>query len=357
MNWKDYIRVVTPYTPGEQPRISDIIKLNTNENPYPPAPGVEKALREFPSEVLRKYPDPDSLKLKNAIASYYGVQREQVFTGVGSDDVLALCFLTFFNGREPVIFPDVTYSFYDVWANLFRISFETIPVREDLSIRPDDYIRDNGGIIFPNPNAPTGLALDTGDIERIVRSNPESVVIVDEAYVDFGAESALPLVNRYDNLLVVRTFSKSRSLAGLRIGFAIGSREEIAALEAVRNSFNSYPMSALAIELGTVAIADEDYFKKTCAEIMDTREWSKEKFRKYGFRCGDSKANFLFVTHPEINAAGLFEDLKKKKLFVRYFEGERTKDYLRVTIGTREQMDRFFGILEDWMKEKGLYNG
>ena len=351
------VRTAVPYTPGEQPRISDIIKLNTNENPFPPAPGVVKALEAFEGKSLRLYPDPGSTALKDAIAARYGVTPENVFVGVGSDDVLAMSFLTFFNSEKPILFPDITYSFYDVWADLFRIPYVKVPLREDLTLEPSDYLRENGGIIFANPNAPTGLALSAGRVEEIVKNNPDSVVISDEAYVDFGAESVVPLTKTYDNLLVVQTFSKSRSLAGLRIGFAIGCAELITCLENVRNSFNSYTMSRLAIALGTASVEDEEYFQKTCREIISVREWSKEAFRTLGFVCTDSVTNFLFVSHPALDAEELFWELKKETIYVRHFSGVRIKDWLRVTIGTKEQMERLFASIEAILREKGFTYG
>ncbi len=345
--WMSNIRSAKPYIPGEQPKIADIIKLNTNENPFPPSPAVIKALESFDGGTLRLYPDPGSTELKKALAVRYGVGEENVFVGVGSDDVLAMSFLTFFNGTEPILFPDITYSFYDVWAELFRIPYRKVPLSDDFTINTDDYLCVNGGIIFANPNAPTGIVMGLAEIEKIVKNNPGSVVISDEAYVDFGAESALPLISEYDNLLIVQTFSKSRSLAGLRIGFAIGQPELITCLENVRNSFNSYTMSRLAIELGTASVNDEEYFRKTCSEVISIREWAKEVFKSYGFRCTESKANFLFVSHPGLSALKLFETLRSERVFVRYFKSERTKDWLRVTVGKKEDMERMFEIIKD----------
>jgi len=351
--WMRNVRSAVPYTPGEQPGVSDIIKLNTNENPFPPAPGVLEALEHFDGGKLCLYPDPGSSALKCALAQRYGVSERNVFVGVGSDDVLAMSFLTFFNGGTPILFPDITYSFYDVWAELFRIPYRTVPLKEDWSIDPADYLCGNGGIIFANPNAPTGCAMGLDGIEEIVAGNPSSVVISDEAYVDFGAESALPLTFRYDNLLVVQTFSKSRSLAGLRIGFAIGSEQLIACLENVRNSFNSYTMSRLTIELGTAAVKDEAYFQKCCEEIIATREWAKGVFRELGFECTDSKSNFLFVSPKGISAEELFGKLRERRIFVRYFSKERIRDRLRVTVGTRAQMEKLFEAIKEIISEKG----
>ena len=282
--WEANIRKVVPYTPGEQPNESGMIKLNTNENPYSPAPGVEKALKALDTDTLRLYPDPTAGDLVHSIAAFYGLKDEQVFTGVGSDDVLAMCFLTFFNSEKPILFPDITYSFYDVWADLFRIPYERPALDEEFHIRKEDYFRENGGIVFPNPNAPTGVEMPLSEIEEIVAKNPESIVIVDEAYVDFGATSALPLIEKYDNLLVVQTFSKSRSLAGMRIGYAFGNPELIKYLNDVKYSFNSYTMDRTTIAAGVASMKDQAYFEECCNKIITTREWTKTELKKLGFR-------------------------------------------------------------------------
>ena len=271
-NWEANVRRVTPYTPGE-PNQPDMIKLNTNENPYPPAPGVAEVLREMDTDAMRLYPDPTAGELVSAIAENYGLEKDQVFVGVGSDDVLAMSFLTFFNSDRPILFPDITYSFYDVWADLFRIPYERPALDEDFHIRKEDYFRENGGIVFPNPNAPTGVELPLSDVEEIVSRNRDVVVIVDEAYVDFGAQSALSLLKKYDNLLVVQTFSKSRSMAGMRIGFACGSPELIRYLNDAKYSFNSYTMDRTALAAGAAAVKDREYFEDTCNRIIETREW------------------------------------------------------------------------------------
>ena len=269
-NWENNVRKVVPYVPGEQPQKERMIKLNTNENPYPPAPGVQKVLEEFQIDRLRKYPDPVVGKLVQAIADYYGVKKEEVFVGVGSDDVLAMVFMTFFNSKEPILFPDITYSFYDVWADMLRIPYVQIPLDENFCIQTEDYKGPNGGIIFPNPNAPTGELLPLDAVEEIIRANPDVIVVVDEAYIDFGGESALPLIEKYDNLIVVQTFSKSRSMAGSRIGFAISNEKVIKYLNDVKYSFNSYTMDALTIDLGTAAIEDKEYFEECYAECDAT---------------------------------------------------------------------------------------
>lgn len=349
MNWEQNVRKVVPYTPGEQPNEPDMIKLNTNENPYPPAPGVQKKLQELSAEAFRLYPDPTAGVLVEALAEYYGVEKEQVFVGVGSDDVLAMAFLTFFNSSRPVLFPDITYSFYEVWANLFRIPYEQKPLNEAFEIVPEDYFGENGGIIFPNPNAPTGAVLPLEQIERILQKNPDVVVIVDEAYVDFGAESALPLIDRYDNLLVVQTFSKSRSMAGMRIGYAIGNDRLIACLNDVKYSFNSYTMDRTALELGVEAVRDDRYFKETLQKIIDTREWTKQQLRDLGFSFGDSMANFIFAAHESRPASEIFEALRKKHIYVRYFDLPRIRNYLRITIGTKEEMEQLIGFLKSWL--------
>lgn len=347
--WEENVRRVTPYTPGEQPRRQDVIKLNTNENPYPPAPGVRRILEGFDTDSLRLYPDPAAASLKDALAEACGVKPEQVFVGVGSDDVLAMAFLTFFNSEKPIVFPDITYSFYPVWAEEFRIPYEVRSLDGEFRVVKEDYYGENGGVIFPNPNAPTGLAMDLEDVENIVRRNPDVVVIVDEAYVDFGAESALPLVEKYENLLVVQTFSKSRSMAGMRIGYAVGSPKLIRYLEDVKYSFNSYTMSRLALECGTEAVKDRAYFEETVSRIVQTRESAKKILRDMGFLCTDSMANFLFVTHPEHRAEELFLALKDAGIFVRYFSSPRIDNYLRITVGTDAQMEALYRFLERYL--------
>ena len=308
-NWEKNIRRVVPYTPGEQPNQQDMIKLNTNENPYPPAPGVAEALKNIETDALRLYPDPTAGDLVHSIAAFYGLKDEQVFTGVGSDDVLAMCFLTFFNSEKPILFPDITYSFYDVWADLFQIPYERPELDEHFHIKKEDYFRENGGIIFPNPNAPTGVSLPLDEIEEIISHNRDVIVIVDEAYVDFGTESALPLIDKYENLLVVQTFSKSRSMAGMRIGFALACPKLIKYLNDAKYSFNSYTMNQAALVCGAEAVKDKVYFEKTVQKIVETRAWSVEQFKELGFKCLDSQANFIFVMHPEYDAKEMFEYL------------------------------------------------
>ena len=346
--WEANIRKVVPYVPGEQPKGEHLIKLNTNENPYPPAPGVGKALKEIDAGAFRKYPDPSASLLVEALASFHGVSKEQIFVGVGSDDVLGMAFLTFFNSREPVLFPDVSYSFYPVWADLFQIPYETPALDAEFCIRTEDYQVKNGGIIFPNPNAPTGLSLPLDKVEAMVAKNRESVVIVDEAYIDFGGDTALPLIERYDNLLVVRTFSKSRNLAGLRIGYAMGSPVLIKALNDVKYSYNSYTMNLPSLILGAEAVKDTGYFYSTLEKIIKTREEAKRCLKEFGFTCLDSSANFLFVTHKTAPARELFDALKRENIYVRYFDLPRIDNYLRITIGTDEEMEVLYGFLDQY---------
>jgi histidinol-phosphate aminotransferase len=345
MSWEDNVRKVVPYTPGEQPNRPNMIKLNTNECPYPPAPGVQKALENFEVNTLRLYPDPSASALVDALAGYYGLQNSEVFVGVGSDDVLAMIFMTFFNGKAPILFPDITYSFYDVWADLLRIPYQTMPLDDDFNIRKEDYLGTaagapkSGGIIFPNPNAPTGVLVGLDFIEEIVAANPDVIVVVDEAYIDFGGESALPLIHKYDNLLVVQTFSKSRAMAGMRIGYAMGNERLIKYLNDVKFSFNSYTMNRTTLALGVEAIRDDAYFKEIVGKIVRTRERTKAELKQMGFVFRDSMSNFIFATHPAYDMTQLFEQLREKNIYVRHFNSERIKNYLRITIGTDEEMD------------------
>ena len=349
-NWGKNVRKVIPYTPGEQPDQPDMIKLNTNENPYPPAPGVEKALRGMDTDSMRLYPDPTAGDLVHAIAQNYDLNDEQVFVGVGSDDVLAMSFMTFFNSEKPVLFPDITYSFYDVWADLLRIPYERPALDENFHIKKEDYFGENGGIVFPNPNAPTGVELPLEDVEDIICHNQDVIVIVDEAYVDFGGESALPLIEKYDNLLVVQTFSKSRSMAGMRIGFACGNKKLIRFLNDVKYSFNSYTMDRTALAAGVAAVEDKAYFAETCNKIIETREWTKKELRALGFAFQDSKSNFIFAAHETCPAAELFEALREQHIYVRYFPKDRIDNFLRITIGTQEEMQKFIDFLKNYLK-------
>lgn len=344
--WEKNIRRVVPYVPGEQPNRADMIKLNTNENPYPPAPGVQKRMDEFRMGTLRLYPDPESSSLVSVLADYYNVGKDQVFVGVGSDDVLSVAFLTFFSGDKPILFPDITYSFYDVWADVYRIPYERPALDENFRIRREDYYKENGGVVIANPNAPTSIAEPLEFIEDIVAHNPSSIVIVDEAYVDFGGQSALSLLKKYENLVVVQTFSKSRSMAGMRIGYAIGSPALIQAMNDVKYSINSYTMNQTSLAYGVEAVKDDDYFKEITAKIIKTRQWSQEELEKLGFCCLDSASNFLFATHRTLPAKEIFEKLRQKNIFVRYFNKPRIDNYLRITIGTDEQMQKLMEALK-----------
>ena len=351
-DWKKNLRVVEPYVPGEQPKQENMINLNTNENPYPPAPGVEKVLKSMETGDFRLYPKPDARELVDALAREYQVPAEQIFVGVGSDDVLGMAFLTCFNSEKPILFPDITYSFYPVWADLFKIPYKRPALDEKFCIKKEDYFVENGGIVIANPNAPTSIAMPLSDIEEIVAKNPDSVVIIDEAYVDFGGESALRLVKKYDNLLVVQTFSKSRSMAGMRIGFAIGSRALIDAMYAVRNSYNSYTMNMPSILCGVEAVEDYDYFEATRCAIIGTRDDVAEKMKALGFTVLPSSANFLFASHESVPAEELFLMLRDKHIYVRYFKQPRIQNYLRITIGTPEQMEKFLAEVEKYLATK-----
>lgn len=345
MNWENNVRRVVPYVPGEQPKRLDVVKLNTNENPYPPSPMVKKALGDFDYGRMRLYPDPNAEILVNSIADFYGLKPSNVFVGVGSDDVLSMAFMTFFNSDKPILFPDITYSFYDVWAEVHRIPYKQIPLDENFRIVPDDYKVENGGIIFPNPNAPTGVLESLDMIEEIVAANPDSVVMIDEAYIDFGGESCLPLIEKYENLLVIQTFSKSRSMAGMRIGFAMGSEKLIKYLNDVKFSVNSYTMDHITQICGAAAVRDANYFYDCLEKIVEMREYTKEKLTELGFTFEDSKSNFIFASHKTVSAEKLFTALKAEGIFVRYWNKPRINNHLRISIGTREDMDKLIAAL------------
>ncbi len=347
MSWENNTRRVVPYVPGEQPKIKNIIKLNTNECPYPPAPVVQEKLRNMDYEDFRLYPDPTCSALSSALSKYYGVDEDQVFVGVGSDDVISMAFLTFFNSDKPILFPDVTYSFYDVWADLYRIPYKRVPLDENFRINRQDYYGDNGGVIFPNPNAPTGILEDLDMVEDVIKHNQDVVVIVDEAYIDFGGKSALPLIEKYDNLLIVQTFSKSRSMAGLRIGYAFGSKKLIGYLQDAKFSFNSYTMNRPSLEVGAAAVEDEAYFRDVCQKIINTRERVKPEFKALGFEFTDSKANFLFAKHKSFPGKVIAEKLREKGIVVRRWDADRISDYLRITIGTDEEMNALIDALKE----------
>lgn len=349
MKWEENVRRVVPYVAGEQPNRPKMIKLNTNECPYPPAPGVRKLAENLNCDALRLYPDSNTTPLVNALAEYYHVKPEQVFVGVGSDDVISMTFMTFFNSEKPILFPDVTYSFYDVWAELYRIPYKTCALKEDWHIDPVDYRQPNGGVIFPNPNAPTGLFEELDVVEEILEANRDVVVIVDEAYIDFGGVSVLPLLEKYDNLLVVQTFSKSRAMAGLRIGFCIGSEKMIRYLNDVKYSFNSYTMNYPAQVLGVEAVRDDAYFKETTGKIIKTRERVKKELTELGFAFPDSRANFIFAKHKTIPGDQIFRALRERDIYVRHWNKPRISEYLRITVGTDEEMDELIDFLREYI--------
>lgn len=351
MSWEENVRKVVPYVAGEQPKKTGVIKLNTNECPYPPAPGVVKLAAEMDCDALRLYPDTNAAPLTVALADYYHVNQNQIFVGVGSDDVLSMAFMTFFNSGKPILFPDVTYSFYDVWADLYRIPYKTCALTEDWHIRPEDYVQPNGGVIFPNPNAPTGLLETPETVERIIAANRDVVVIVDEAYIDFGGVSALPLIEKYDNLLIVQTFSKSRAMAGMRIGFCMGNEKLIQYLNDVKFSFNSYTMNYPAQVLGVEAVRDDAYFKETTAKIVATRERVKGQLRELGFTFPDSQANFIFASHESIPAQQIFTALREEEIYVRHWNKPRISNCLRITVGTDEEMDKLLSFLKKYLSE------
>lgn len=349
--WSPVVGTLSPYVPGEQPKLQNLVKLNTNEHPYGPSPRVLDAIRSACDDTLKLYPDPSSDRLRQAIAGTVGVQPGQVFVGNGSDEVLAHVFLALLKHERPLRFPDITYSFYPVYCGLYGIQYETVPLTADFSIAVEDYLPgakgQAGAIIFPNPNAPTGRALSAAEVERIVAGNPDAVVVVDEAYVDFGGESVIPLVDRYDNLLVVQTLSKSRSLAGLRVGFAVGSAELIDGLERVKNSFNSYPIDRLASAGAVAALEDVEYFERTRQAVIDTRSRMTGGLQSLGFEVLPSAANFVFARHPNKDAAGLAAALRERSIIVRHFRHERIDQFLRVTVGTDEQCELLLKALAE----------
>ncbi|MGL5145815.1 MAG: histidinol-phosphate transaminase [Acinetobacter junii] len=347
--WSPEVRDLEPYVPGEQPKIQNLLKLNTNENPYPPSPKVVDAVQAVlthQADALRLYPDPDATALKQAIAKQQNVDVSQVFVGNGSDEVLAHIFKAFFIQQEPILYPDITYSFYPVYSQFFGVQTKQIPLNEKFEIDISDYEQENGGIIITNPNAPTSIALDLDKIEQLLKANPNRVIVIDEAYVDFGAKSAVELVSRYENLVVCQTTSKSRSLAGLRVGFAIGQAHLIAALEAVKNSFNSYPIDRFAIAAAVASFEDQDYFQEQCEKVIASREKLVANLTELGFNVLPSKANFIFATHSLHDAAQLAEKLREQGIIVRYFNKPRINQFLRITIGTDEQNQRLVDTLK-----------
>ncbi len=348
--WKNNIRDIEPYVPGEQPQESNVIKLNTNESPFPPSPEAIKAISALNTDNLRKYPSFVCPELKAALMRNYTVKEDELFLGNGSDEVLALCFMTFFNSDKPVLFPDVTYSFYPVWCDLYNIPYETIPLDDSFKIRKEDYYKPNGGVVIANPNAPTGVFMPLDELEDIIQHNSDVIVIVDEAYVDFGGTSAIDLIHKYDNLVVVQTYSKSRNLAGIRVGYAAMQSELTAALEAVKNSFNSYTINTLSQTAAAASALDKDYFNKCTTAIKDNRIYTTTELSKLGFDTLPSSANFIFTTNPKVHAKDIFEYLKSKKIYVRYFNKPRINEYLRITIGTREEMTALVDALKEYIK-------
>ena len=349
--WSDVVKGLTPYVPGEQPKLANLVKLNTNENPYGPSPRALEAIRAATDDGLKLYPDPNAETLKRAIADHHGLEIGNVFVGNGSDEVLAHVFLGLLKHASPILFPDITYSFYPVYCGLYQVAYETVPLLADFSIRVADYARSPGaqagGIIFPNPNAPTGRQLPLADIESLLQANPDCVVVIDEAYIDFGGDSAIPLTTRYPNLLVVQTLSKSRSLAGLRVGFAVGHADLIEALERVKNSFNSYPLDRLAIAGAVAAFEDREYFEQTCRAVIATREKLVAELEELGYEVIPSTANFVFARHPRHDAEKSALALRQRSIIVRHFNLPRIDQYLRITVGTDAQCSALIGALKE----------
>jgi histidinol-phosphate aminotransferase len=349
--WSEVVRGITPYIPGEQPKEKKYIKLNTNENPYPPSPRVIEVLKNTDLNDLRLYPEPACDKLRKTLADYYGIGKDMVFVGNGSDEVLAFAFKAFFNRGETIMFPDITYTFYPVYSKLFEINYKIAALDKNFSIHPEMFYKKNDGIIIANPNAPTGKFMPVSYIEDILEHNGDCVVIIDEAYVDFGGESCVKLTEDYPNLLVTGTFSKSRSLAGLRIGYALGHSGLIEGLDRVKNSINSYTLDMLAMIAGVEAVKDEQYFKKIKTRIINTREWVTAKLSKeLGFKVIDSKANFLFVSYERIHAKEIFDFLRTKGILVRYFDKDRINNFLRISMGTDEDMEYLTDVLKEYIR-------
>lgn len=362
MDWRDNLIKIEPYVAGEQPNKTDFIKLNANENPYPPSPEVLRAVREFDGSSLKKYPSANAVPLVRAIAEREGLDPMCVFAGNGTDDVLSLCFRAFFNSGKPIIFPDITYSFNTVWCDILGIPYELIPVDENFNIDPEDYARENGGVVIANPNAPTSIGRDLDFIRAILDKNRDVVVIVDEAYVDFGGVTSVPLLKEYDNLVVIRTFSKSRSMAGMRLGWAMGSPDAIAAIYATKDSMNSYPVDSIAQAAGVASIKDEEYFQATLKRVIATRDRLTGALRRLDFKLPDSSTNFVFATHPDISAQEIFDYLKTKDIYVRWFNKPKIDNYLRITIGTDEETDKLIDELKEliyeirWLKREHALN-
>ena len=345
--WSPLVNDLEPYIPGEQPRDQTYVKLNTNENPYPPSPAVAQAIRDFDSARLRRYPDPQSSELVAALARYHGLAEDQVFVGNGSDEVLAHAFQAFFRKGEPVLFPDITYSFYPVYCALYRIDYRRVPLDDAFCINVRDYAVANGGIIFPNPNAPTGIALGLPALRELLADNPESPVIIDEAYVDFGADTALPLIGEFANLLVVQTLSKSRSLAGLRLGFAFAQASLIEALQRIKNSFNSYPIDSLASAAGLAALTDEAYFHECRQRVIVSRERLADALAGLGFDVYPSRSNFILARHTQVEAEAIYRELKARGILVRHFNTPRIDDCLRISVGADDECEALLGALRE----------
>lgn len=346
------IRKITPYVPGEQPNYSDMIKLNTNENPYPPSPKVAESLKNFDVERLKRYSSIDNLSLKKALSAKHNLSPDHFLIGNGSDEVLAFCFLAFFNSSDPILFPDITYGFYKVWADLFQIPFKEVPLNNNFELVEEDYTQLNGGIIIANPNAPTGLFKPLEEIEHLLKDNQDVIVIIDEAYIDFAGQSALSLLDRYPNLIIIRTFSKANSLAGLRVGYAIGNPAYIQIAESIKSSFNPYSVDMLAEDLATAAVEDEAYYAGITKDICETRDWFSKNIEKSGFSSLASKTNFMLITHPDLIIKELYLYLEAHDIFVRYFPKiKRLNNYLRISIGTQKEMEAVNQLLNRFVKD------
>lgn len=350
--WQKNLIKIDPYVAGEQPKTADIIKLNANENPYPPSPMVQKALENFESECLSKYPSMDAAPLRAAVAEYYGLEKENVFAGNGSDDVLATAFRAFFNSQLPIAYPDITYSFYPVWCELLNIPYKTFAVNENFEIDITDYYAPNGGVVIPNPNAPTSIGIGKEKITDLLDHNRDCIVIIDEAYVDFGGYSSVELIKKYDNLVVTQTFSKSRSLAGMRVAAALADPYLIKYMDAVKDSYNSYPLDSVAIAAGTASIKDKAYFDTTVQKVISTRSKVTNQLRAFGFEMPESSTNFLFCTHPKYKAQDIMDYLKSKNIYIRHFSKPRIDNYLRITIGTDQQMERLTDEIKNFISEQ-----
>ncbi|MCO6508494.1 MAG: histidinol-phosphate transaminase [Snodgrassella sp.] len=347
--WSEKTKCLQPYVPGEQPKLTNLVKLNTNENPFPPSPKVLAAMQEAINDNLRLYPDPNAEKLKQTIADYYGLHKQQVFVGNGSDEVLAHAFAAFFQGKQQLLLPDISYSFYPVYCQLYDVEACYVPLNVHFAINPADYCGARAGVIFPNPNAPTGCILPLTQVEQILRANPDCVVLVDEAYIDFGGESAIRLIDDYPNLLVVQTLSKSRSLAGMRIGLAMGHTDLIEGLERVKNSFNSYPLDRVAQAAAIAAFTDDDYFRITCAKVIENRIWLVAQLQRLEFEVLSSEANFVFARHSRKEAIQIAGFLRQHGVVVRHFQQERISNFLRISVGTQEQQQRLVMVLEQML--------